>query len=345
MNAVGLTLGKFASLHKGHEFLIQTAVEENERVIVIAYDSPDATSIPLTVRANWIRQLFPQVEVIEGWDGPPDTGKSPEVMKLQEDYVLGVLKGQKVTRFYSSEFYGEHMSQALNAENRQVDPERVRFPISGTAIRKNPFENRRLLSPEVYKDYIINVVFLGAPSTGKSTIAQDSANHFDTVWMPEYGREYWEKHQLNRRLSLVQLEEIAVGHIYRENEAIQSADRFLFTDTNAITTFIFSMYYHGRATERLTELAQRAEKRYDLYILCDLDIPYDDTWDRSGEGNRDSFQKQIIGDLRTRKVPYFTISGSRKERIEGVESILEGFTKFSNIVDVMDEKADRVRSS
>ena len=181
--------------------------------------------------------------------------------------------------------------------------------------------------------------------TGKTTIAEDCANHFGTIWVPEYGREYWQKHQANRRLSLEQLVEIAEGHLHRENEAIQSTNKFLFTDANAITTFIFSMYYHGRATERLTQLARKAEKRYDLYILCDLEIPYDDTWDRSGEGIRDVFQKQIIGDLRTRKIPHFTLTGSRKERLKQVESFLDGFSKFKNIIDVMNEKADRARLS
>ncbi|MCC5600764.1 ATP/GTP-binding protein [Nostoc favosum] len=45
----------------------------------------------------------------------------------------------------------------------------------------------------MYRDLITNVVFLGAPSTGKTTIASQLAKEYNTVWMPEYGREYWEK--------------------------------------------------------------------------------------------------------------------------------------------------------
>jgi len=60
------------------------------------------------------------------------------------------------------------------------------------------------------------VVFLGAPATGKTTIASRLAMDYNTVWMPEYGREYWEKHQVNRRLSGEQLLEIAEGHLERE---------------------------------------------------------------------------------------------------------------------------------
>jgi hypothetical protein len=58
---------------------------------------------------------------------------------------------------------------------------------------------------------------VGAPSTGKSTLAQQAAGAFMTEWVPEYGREYWEKHQVDRRLSAAQLVEIAEGHRDREN--------------------------------------------------------------------------------------------------------------------------------
>lgn len=101
---VGLTLGKFAPLHKGHQYLIETAIAEMDRVIVVIYDSPETTNIPLTVRANWLRTLYPSVEVLEAWDGPAETGYSSEVKRLQENYIITLLDGQRITHFYSSEF-------------------------------------------------------------------------------------------------------------------------------------------------------------------------------------------------------------------------------------------------
>jgi len=191
--------------------------------------------------------------------------------------------------------------------NRLVDPNRSRLPVTGTLLRENPYDYRQFIHPKVYRDLITNVVFLGAPSTGKTTIAQTLAQEFGTVWMPEYGREYWETHQVDRRLTLEQLTEIAEGHLEREDALLCEANRYLFTDTNAQTTYIFSLYYHGQAAERLIDYANAASARYDLVFLCDLDIPYDDTWDRSGEGNRKVFQQQIMGDLAERKVPYFVL--------------------------------------
>lgn len=74
-------------------------------------------------------------------------------------------------------------------------------------------------------------VLLGAPSTGKTTIAELMAKEYSTVWMPEYGREYWEKHQIDRRLTLEQLLEIAEGHLSREEKLLYEANKYLFTDT------------------------------------------------------------------------------------------------------------------
>jgi HTH-type transcriptional regulator, transcriptional repressor of NAD biosynthesis genes len=220
------------------------------------------------------------------------------------------------------------MSAALRANNRLVNSSRDIVPISGRQIRKNPFLYREYIHPIVYRDLIANVVFLGAPSTGKTTIAERMAQEYGTVWMPEYGREYWEKNQVERRLSLEQLVEIAEGHLEREENLLYQADQYLFTDTNAITTFMFSQYYHQSALPKLIEFSNLAALRYDLVFLCDTDIPYDNTWDRSGDVNRKVFQKQIIDDLLARKIPYILLSGDLETRVVRVKNKLGQFQKY-----------------
>ena len=332
---VGLTLGKFAPLHRGHQHLIETALAEMDRVIVVIYDSPEITTIPLTVRANWIKILYPTVKVIEAWDGPAEIGYSTEVKRLQEHYITKLLNGQLITHFYSSEFYGEHMSQSLRAVNRMVDEERIEFPISGTAIRKDCLTYKEYIHPTVYKDLITKVVFLGAPSTGKTTITRRLAEEYKTVWMPEYGREYWERHQVEKRLSSGQLVEIAEGHIEAEDQTLQKANNYLFVDTNAITTYMFSIHYHGCAPSRLKELALLAASRYDLVFVCHDDIPYDNTLDRSGEVQRTVFQKQIISDLNIRKIPFILLTGTLNQRVMHAKSILIEFVQYTSLAECL----------
>ena len=325
----GLTLGKYSPLHKGHQYLIEKAISEMDHVIVVIYNSPETTNIPLQVRADWIRSIYPAVEVIEAWDGPTEIGDTPDIKHAHETYLLKKLDGKHISAFYSSEFYGDHMSKAFKAKNRLVDREIVN--ISGTKIRSNPYKHKSFVHPFVYKDFVTKVVFIGAPSTGKTTISKKMSEIFETQWMPEYGRTYWEKNHLNRRLTKSQLLEIAQKHLTEEDRLIQESKKYLFSDTNATTTFMFGKYYHGDVLPELERLAISSEKRYDLWFLCGGDIPYEDTWDRSGDLNRKWFQYQIESDLNTRKIPYIKLIGDLNQRINRVKSILSRHKKFESI--------------
>jgi NadR type nicotinamide-nucleotide adenylyltransferase len=324
-------LGKFAPLHAGHQYMIETAMQEMDEVKVMIYDSPEVTDIPLPIRADWLKRLYPSVEVIEAWDGPSEIGNTPQIKKMHETYILDQLKGQKITHFYSSEFYGEHVSAALGAVDRRIDEERVHYPISGTKVRDNSYPYRKFLDPIVYDSLITKVVFLGAPSTGKTTIAEHLAKEYQTTWMLEYGREYWERNQIERRLTKEQLVELAEGHLTREDALILEADKYFFVDTNAITTYVFSQDYHHDVHPDLVQLADQAARRYDLVFLCEDDIPYEDTWDRSGDVHRRIFQKKIIADLSMRKIPFIRLQGSLEERTAMVKGILDKYEKYKGL--------------
>lgn len=329
----GFTLGKYAPFHKGHEYVIQTMLREMDEVVVMIYDTP-VTPIPLQIRAGWIRKLYPQVTVIEAWDGPDGYSSERSFEILQENYILEMLGGRKIDAFYSSEFYGDHVSKALGATDRRVDEARQAVPVSGSAIRENPFANRQYISDVVYRDLIVKAVFVGAMSTGKSTLAEALAKRHRTTFAGEYGRDYWTEHQVDRRISLQAFDEIAIGHIAREEEAFLGADKYCFVDTNAITTYMFALDYHGKAPELLTRLALENAARYDLFFLCEDDIPYDDTWDRSGDQKRQIFHKQIIADLKARRIPYIPLLGSLEERMARVDEVLQQFRPYSNFFGV-----------
>ena len=329
MKRTGLTLGKYAPFHKGHEYVIRTMLEEMDEAVVVIYDTP-VTPVPLQVRAGWIRQLFPQAKVIEAWDGPDGYSSERAFEIIQEQYILNLLNGRRIDAFYCSEFYGAHMARALGAVDRRVDEAREAVPVSGTMIRANPYQHRQYLSAAVYRDLIVKAVFLGAMSTGKSTLTEALAGRYGTAFASEYGRDYWTEHQVDRRISLEAFDEIALGHLAREEAAFQAADRYCFVDTNAITTYMFALDYHGRAPELLTRLALGNASRYDLFFLCGDDIPYDDTWDRSGDQKRQVFQKQIEADLRARRLPYIPLRGSLEARMDRVAEVLAKFRPYDN---------------
>ena len=115
-----------------------------------------------------------------------------------------------------------------------MDLARRAVPISGTAVRSDPHRWRQYLDPRIYRHFVERVVFLGAESTGKSTLAERMAVEYKTVWVPEYGRELFERE--GGTLELHHLEEIARVQHEREEVALLKANRYLFCDTNARTS-------------------------------------------------------------------------------------------------------------
>lgn len=151
---IGLTIGKFAPLHKGHQFLIETALSMVDKLIVMIYDCPEVINIPFSVRAGWIKKLYPEVIIIKAYDSPKKIGKDEEAIKAQTDYILKKVSGYKITHFFSSEWYGEYVSEALGAENIVVDADRKKFPISGSLSRSDMEKYKNMINRDVYKDLI-----------------------------------------------------------------------------------------------------------------------------------------------------------------------------------------------
>ena len=326
--STGLVLGKFAPLHKGHQMLIEKSMAQNDHTVVLIYDCRLTTKIPLTVRARWIERLYPKAIVRKCWGAPTEVSREPEHMKLQEKFILDSLNGLKIDVFYSSEWYGDHVSKALKAKNEMVDQNRQTVPISSTMIRQiltndNTLSVKPFVSDVVYHDLITRILLLGAPSTGKTTLCRALASHFGTKWVPEYGREYWARNNKGRRLTTDQLDTIAATHAKKVLNATQKANRYLFVDTDASVTKRFCEYYHnGRSTANLDGLTEESRYLYDYVVVCGNEIPYDDTEDRSGETQRTNFQGQILDDLAVRRIPFGYVFGNVNDRLYNVNDLL-----------------------
>lgn len=150
---VGFTIGKFAPLHKGHQFLIETALKEMDEVYVVIYDT-DIINISVKQRAQWIKKLYPKVKIIYAYNSPKKYGLDKESVKIQMDYLSNLIKGIPVTHFYSSELYGEKVANYLNIENRLVDLERKNIPISATLIRNDYIKESKYIENFIYLDII-----------------------------------------------------------------------------------------------------------------------------------------------------------------------------------------------
>ena len=148
---IGFTIGKFAPLHKGHQYLIEKGLKEMDEFYVIVYET-SVMDIPVEQRASWIRELYPNVHILLAKNPPSQYGLDEESIKIQMDYLKKIIKDIPVTHFYNSEPYGKFVARDLGIEEVQVDRHREKYAISGTKIRKNVNENKQYIEEIVYKE-------------------------------------------------------------------------------------------------------------------------------------------------------------------------------------------------
>ena len=153
MKKIGFTIGKFAPFHKGHEYLIETALKETEQFYIVIYDT-DIIDIPIEIRAKWIMDKYKNVKLIYAYNSPSQYGLDDESVKIQMEYLVKQINGIPVNCFYSSEPYGEKVAQYLGIENRVVDMKKGQIPISATKIRENIEDSKEFLEENVYKDMV-----------------------------------------------------------------------------------------------------------------------------------------------------------------------------------------------
>jgi NadR type nicotinamide-nucleotide adenylyltransferase len=161
------------------------------------------------------------------------------------------------------------------------------------------------------------VVLYGPESTGKTTLSIELAKHFKTNWVPEYAREYlqtiWDNEK--RICEPKDILPIAIGQMKLENKLAIKSKSLLICDTNLFETMVYSKYYYGGNCDPLLE-KYALKNDYDLYLLTDIDIPWekDDLRDKPNE-RQESFEI-FKNELIKKNLPFEVINGSRGERLK-----------------------------
>lgn len=152
---IGFTIGKFAPLHKGHQYLIEKGIKEMDEFYVVIYET-NVIKIPIEERAKWIKDIYPNVKILYAKNPPSQYGLDEKSVKIQTDYLKNIINKIPVTHFYSSELYGKFVARDLQIEEVEVDRLRKKYSISATQIRNNMEENKKYLENEIYKELIKN---------------------------------------------------------------------------------------------------------------------------------------------------------------------------------------------
>ena len=171
---------------------------------------------------------------------------------------------------------------------------------------------------------LFRVVVFGPESTGKTTLCKDLAAHYKTLWVPEFARDYLqEKWDTTQEIcTLEDLPTIVQGQMDLENEALKNASKVLFCDTNILVTQIWSeTHFDGYCDPKI--IAAVNQVHYDLYLLTEVDIPWeaDDLRDRPND--REGMFEYFKVKLEEQNVAYEYIKGDRENRIKQATTAID----------------------
>jgi NadR type nicotinamide-nucleotide adenylyltransferase len=166
------------------------------------------------------------------------------------------------------------------------------------------------------------VAIIGPECTGKSELSQYLADHFETEWVPEYARAYLDK--LRRPYTQDDLLKIAHGQLRLEDEYSIDANSFLICDTNLYVIKIWSMFKYGNCQDEILETI--ASRKYDLYLLTYVDIPWQEDPQREHPTKREELYQIYVNEMKNQSVPFVEIKGERELRrataVRAIEEML-----------------------
>ena len=316
MPRLGVTVGKFYPPHCGHKRLINFAQSRCDQLVVIVGSRPHEDP-PADLRIQWLRQIHAGVRFELVDDVYPE---DPDIWATVAIRVLG----RPPDVAFTGESYGAAWARAMGCDFEMLDRTTDNEGCTGTRVRTDPMGNWECLEPCVRAYYVRRVCAVGAESTGTTTIARDLAAHYQTAWVPEYGREYFECRSgdagADRPWSTDEFVRIAEEQARREDLGALAADRVLICDTDPFATEIWHERYVGSQSTEVAAIA--AGRNYGLYLLTGVDMPFVQDGFRDGETIREWMHERFRAELENRGKPYLILEGNSETRLRSaVESV------------------------
>lgn len=165
------------------------------------------------------------------------------------------------------------------------------------------------------------IVILGPESTGKSSLCESLAIHYNTIWCPEYARQFLNENATE--YSYDDLLTIAKGQIAVEDAHVEKANNMLIIDTDLHVMKVWCEYVFNNCHPFILEKIN--ERKYDAYLLCDIDLPW--TADEMREYPNEEPRKElftIYKDLLiNQKTPWGIVSGTGETRIQNAIELIQ----------------------
>lgn len=314
----GLVIGKFMPLHLGHVALIRFAAAQCDELIVSMSYKPN-DPIHASIRFEWLQEFFKNdrkiITAISLDDFDDESLPLDQRTQLWANFIQK--RFPTIDVLFSSEEYGEPFARNLGVKHVLFDREREKFPVSATKVRESPLRYWQFIPESIRPYFVKKICFYGPESTGKSTMAKHFAKRYQTEFVPEVARELITSNDF----SVDDIIRIGKAQTERVKEKVKTANRFLFCDTDLITTEIYSQKYLKVIPEILIELEK--EIHYDLYFLFDIDVPWVADGLRDLNNQREAMKKIFEEELVRRNIQFVRVSGTWEEREKIIDTALE----------------------
>lgn len=170
---------------------------------------------------------------------------------------------------------------------------------------------------------IKKVAFVGAESTGKTTISKALAEHFNTLYCPEFMRDFlqqkWDK--TKEICTFEDLKTISEGQISSENHFSEMVfqqknikNKILFCDTNIFELMVYSYIYFDKCDENIELMAKK--HTYDLVFLTNIDVPWEKDDLRDRPNDREEILNKFKYFLTKNSVDFIFLEGNKTQRLE-----------------------------
>lgn len=250
----GFILGKFMPVHTGHLFLIEAANKLVDQLTVLVC-TRDCESINGDLRYQWVQSSVEKsVRVLHLHRNiPQEPADHPDFWTIWQT-TINTLHPESIDVVFGSEAYINTLAEVLLAAPIIIDLERESVPVSATAIRQSPTKNWEFLPKAVRPYYQKKICFLGAESTGKTTLCTLLAKHYNTKCIPEYGRTYDVSVREGENWKADDFVTLARTHRAIADTIVGSSGPVVFEDTDLLQTVVWAEYLLGAVPKELEAL-------------------------------------------------------------------------------------------
>ena len=170
---------------------------------------------------------------------------------------------------------------------------------------------------------MFKIAITGPESTGKSTLAEKLAHHYNTDFVPEYSRSYLEN--FVGQYTENDVVEIAKGQHNLILEEEKKSSKILIADTEIVVCKIWVEYVFKHSNKIIDEILKQQD--FDLYLLCDIDLPwvYDPLRENPDIDERKELFEIYRNTLEQMKVPFEIVSGDNDERVNNAIKVIEKY--------------------